>query len=174
MSDQPIILVVDDLIPSSAGPSGDKDLLNLLSALSELSFRIVFAHTRYHADESYQNDCREKLCPEHVGDVVPITNWDELKVLISRCGGLIEFVWIRRASNFKAFHGLREGTEWSPKLIIDFVDLHFLRFKRSAHYLDPCQDWLARAMQSFEDELFALSGCDAAVCVSCFEESILR
>lgn len=174
LSNQPIILVVDDLIPSCAGSSGDKDLLNLFAALSELPFRIIFAHTKYHANENYQRDCQEKLCPEYVGDVVALTNWDELKGLISQCGSLIEFVWIRRASNFKAFHRLREDTEWSPKLIIDFVDLHFLRFKRSAHYLDPCQDWLSMAMQSFDAELFALSGCDVAVCISCFEESILR
>ena len=54
-SDQPILLVVDDLIPSSGGSSGDKDLLNLFAALSELPYQLVFAHTRNHVDLEYQS-----------------------------------------------------------------------------------------------------------------------
>lgn len=173
-TDHHIILVVDDLIPSASGASGDKDLLNLFSALSELPYRIIFAHTRHHPNHEYQNQLEVTLRLSDVQDVIPATNEDELKNLISQIGEFVEFAWIRRASNFMPFWNFKAEKEWSPKLIADFVDLHFLRFKRAAYYLDPCQDLLALAMANFQSEKFALLKCDTAVCISRFEETLLR
>ena len=172
--DKQIILVVDDLIPSSSGSSGDKDLLNLFSALSDLPYRIIFAHTRQYTDHKYQHQLAQKLLQRDVEEIIPATNHDELNALISKIGKYVGFTWIRRATNFKPFWQLKASKEWAPKLIIDFVDLHFLRFKRAAYYIDPCQDLISLAVSSFELERFALLKCDAAVCISRFEESLLR
>lgn len=172
-SGKPALLVVDDLIPSSCGSSGDKDLLSLCSALSELPYQLVFAHTRNHVDLEYQRQSQEELYKAGVDMVASLAAAEELKEFVSAVGGRTEFVWIRRASNFQPFYRLKQEGVWSPLLIIDFVDLHFLRFKRSAFYLDSCQDMLSMALASFEMETFALSHADTAVCISRFEESIL-
>ena len=170
---KPVLLVVDDLIPSSCGSSGDKDLLNLCSALSELPYQLVFAHTRNHVDLNYQSQSKEELCDKGVDVVVALTTTTELKEFVESIGERAKFVWIRRASNFHPFYKLKQESLWSPQIIIDFVDLHFLRFKRSAFYLDSCQDMLSLALANFEMEKFALIHADTAVCISRFEESIL-
>jgi len=162
------VLVVDATIPDPSRDSGSLRLFEMLRILHQEGWRISFAPDDGFADEAsiaalgrlgVQVLCR----PE----VAALPKW------LSQHGyGLHAVVLCRHTVAGQYIHAVRQHAP-QAKLILDTVDLHFVREQRAAE-LDGSHALRRQAEVSRRNELALIEQCDVSFVVSPEEQALLR
>lgn len=160
-------LVVDLYVPTPDKESGSLRLVNLMTLLRELGFKVTFSATNLEAPEPYVTHlmCQgvEVLYRPYIKSLT-----HHLKVR----GGEYDLVILSRADTASRFMAKARRLCPRARLVFDTVDLHFLREGRLANLTGNSQI-RSLAAQRRQEELGLIAQADTTLVVSAVERNLL-
>ncbi len=161
------ILICDACTPTPDQDSGSVRMVNLMQALIEMNWKVVFLSENRMFDGKYTESIQqlgvEALYHPFVGDPVSY---------LREQGRHFHVILLSR--HYVAAPLLPVVREYAPqaKIIFDTVDLHYLREQRAAE-IEQRSDLLKAAAKTKNQELRLMRSCDVTLVVSPVEAQIL-
>jgi glycosyltransferase involved in cell wall biosynthesis len=164
----PVALIIDNCWPQPDRDSGSVDTINMVDALLEMGFRVVFA-----ADLAFGAPASspEALLRRGVRCLRP-ADASSIKAFLAQQGSRIDVCILNRIFGGGRFlEAVRQCPEL-PRIIFNPVDLHFVREERQARLRDDtAAAVLANSIRTREQQL--ASETDATIVVSAAERFLL-
>lgn len=171
----PVVLIVDNLIPEFDKDSGSRRLFKLIHLMLKNNYSVVLMadlkEYKYHSD--YIDKFREK------GVFVYEPFLDEKGKFVSKAGFIkrlankIDFVWLHRPDIFKGYYRFIKSALPDTRIIFDMVDFHYLRLKRE-YELEPKKETLKLANEYLKMELDNCQKADKIVLISTGDKTALK
>jgi O-antigen biosynthesis protein len=167
LSETPRVLVIDTWVPTPDQDSGSVRMRHLLEMLHRMGYAVTFApqnmsHNGVYTEELQQLGI-ECLYQPHYHD---------LHHVLAERAEEFSFFWIARYENLREIYDHLRHRAPAARLVLDTVDLHFLRLERQAA-LSGCIGDRLLAKQARRDELGLAAACDAVVIVSSVEQELV-
>jgi glycosyltransferase involved in cell wall biosynthesis len=163
-----VALIIDYRWPRPDQDSGSVDAMNLISALREVGFTIVFAaDTEFGAETPY----RDKLEAEGVL-CISTRNAISIGDFLEKQGRFVDLCILSRVHSGGEFFERVRAACGTARVVFNTVDLHFLREVRHAK-LENDSERFSRAMQTRAREIMLVQRCDATIVVSTTERELL-
>jgi O-antigen biosynthesis protein len=162
------ILVVDDRTPDPSRDSGSLRLFAILRILHQEGWRLSFA-----PDDGYAKDADFAALGDLGVQVLTSADISNLPTWLRKHGATLSAAILCRHTVAGQYaHVVRQYAP-QAKLILDTVDLHFLREQRAAE-LDDSAILRRKAESSRRSELALINECDVTFVVSAHEQAILQ
>jgi GT2 family glycosyltransferase/glycosyltransferase involved in cell wall biosynthesis len=162
------ILVIDSYVPAHDKEAGSNRLFHLISGFVRAGQRVIFFPDNFAGEQPY---CGQL---EAMGvEVLYATPGDERTAQdqLLRILPLVDVAWICRP-DLCGKYLLFVRRHSSAKIIYDTIDLHFVRLRREAEFLEDADDKLWRSMERLE--LAAAGAADGTVVVNEIERQTLQ
>lgn len=166
--DAPVALIIDNCWPQPDRDSGSVDTINMVDALLELGFRVIFA-----ADLEFGAAASSltALLRRGVHCLQP-SETSSITAFLGREGIRIDLCILNRIFGGGRFLEAVQRSDALPRLVFNPVDLHFVRQEREARLRGDSQGViLAGATRKREEQLVCQT--DATIVVSAAERTLL-
>jgi GT2 family glycosyltransferase len=161
------VLVVDSWVPTPDRDSGSVRMLHLLEALRGLGYSVCFAPQNARHSGAYTEELQRRGI-----ECLYRPDYPSLRRTLARRAGEFDLFWVAQYDHLEeVYDPLRRLAPGVP-IVLDTVDLHFLRLERQAAQTGRRED-RRLAARARRDELSLAAACEAVVVVSEAEQELL-
>lgn len=167
--DGPKVLIIDSIYPRPDRDSGSNDTLNFIKLFIEFGFQVNYLSDSENREHPESQNLLERMGVNRIA----FPEYPSLEDYIYREGPLVELCFLCRVpTGGRHYETLRRYCP-NARMILNTVDLHFLREEREALLNHDTQAY-TKAQETKERELYLIRQVDLTIVVSQYEEALIR